>query len=111
MRILILDDREVRHDYFRDLYKDHNLTHVYTSKECIEQLQTNSFDVVSLDHDLGDQEMVESGPNTGYEVALWLKENQDKQPRIIFLHSLNSVGRKNMKFVLPNAVEDPCFEC
>lgn len=110
MKILILDDREIRHEYFKKLYIQHDLTHVYTSKECIDQLNINKFDVVFLDHDLGGTDnFEESGDNTGYEVAKWLRKNEGKQPNQIILHSFNPVGRKNMKSLLPHAVESPCF--
>ena len=109
MKILILDDQETRHVYFKEAFKSHTLSHVYTSNECIDKLSEEEFDCVTLDHDLGRLEMVESGENTGYAVAKWLYENPDKQPNIIRLHSLNPVGRKNMKFLLPNAIEQPCY--
>lgn len=111
MKILILDDREIRHEYFRNKWGKFELTHVYTAKECIEKLENNNYDLITLDHDLGDEEMVESGPNTGYEVAKWLAQHPEKQPGWIYLHSLNSVGRKNMKFLLPEAHEQPCEVC
>jgi len=65
------------------------------------------YDILSIDHDLGGKTYVESGEGTGYEVAEWLYENPDRKPKEIYLHSLNSAGRKNMKNVLPESVEAP----
>ena len=62
-----------------------------------------------MDHDLGGKIYVESGPGTGYEVACWLEdpENKGHVPDHIVLHSLNTVGRKKMNMALPQAVDCP----
>lgn len=103
MKILILDDDEMRHKHFKKELCFHDLTHVYTSKECIQKLSEETFDCVFLDHDLGGQQMVESGENTGYEVCLWLRDNPDKRPKQIIIHTMNPVGRQNMLNVLPES--------
>lgn len=103
MKILILDDQEQRHKHFKKELCFHTLCHVYTSKECIKKLSEETFDCVFLDHDLGGQEMVESGENTGYEVCVWLKNNIEKCPDQIYIHTMNPVGRQNMLSVLPFA--------
>jgi hypothetical protein len=84
-----------------------DVTCIEDSKVCIEYLKNNTYDYLFLDHDLGGQQYVKSGENTGYEVAKFLEENPHLQPKNIILHSFNEVGRKNMKLALPNAFEAP----
>ena len=107
MNILILEDKHIRLKTFKRLFPDSQITHVETSKEAIEKLKNSSWDMLFLDHDLGGQEMVASGENTGWEVADWLSKNPDRKPSNIVLHSCNPGGRANMKAVLPEAYDIP----
>jgi CheY-like chemotaxis protein len=94
-KILILDDDHSRHQQFSKKYATEELKHVYTSYD---------YDYVFLDHDLGGKQMQPSGDGTGYEVAEWLSNNPDRQPKIsVVLHTLNPVGQKNMCTVLKSA--------
>ncbi len=62
----------------------------------IAALQAHKFDVLYLDHDLG-----EDDPNkTGYGVMKFLEENPDRLPGKIVLVTSNPVGRQNMQVVL-----------
>lgn len=104
LRILILDDDELRHAAFSKQLIGNVVVHVATAGEAIANLENNAlYDVIFLDHDLGGSQMVESGPGTGYEVAQWLEAHPDKQPRTIILHTFNPVGAKNMRACLPGA--------
>lgn len=103
MKILILDDDENRHKEFNKRLIGHSVKNVYWAQQTIKALEEEVWDCVFLDHDLGGEIYVRSGPNTGYEVAKWLSENPDKQPKRIIIHSFNSVGAANMKSLLPNA--------
>lgn len=105
--VLILEDNEARVKSFKRKFIGHNLTVTDDASEAIELLKTKSWDYLFLDHDLGGQEMVSSGPGTGYEVAVFLEENPQYKPANIALHSLNPGGRKNMKSALPEATEAP----
>jgi CheY-like chemotaxis protein len=104
MKILILDDDQTRHDGFKKNLIGFDLEHTYTSKECIEKLKNNTYNMVLLDHDLGGQVFVDSGENTGWEVSEWLSKNPDKKPKHIIVHSWNPVGANNMKNVLITAL-------
>ena len=100
-KILILDDDQNRHRQFAVKYQSEDLTHVETATDAIEALKENQYDYVFLDHDLGDEIMVASGPGTGYEVAEWIANNlETKETTQVVLHSLNGPGRKNMMGVL-----------
>lgn len=74
-----------------------NFIHVKTFQECIDHLVNNEVEVLSLDHDLGEEK-------TGYDVAQWISEKAIttdwKPPKLIVLHSMNPVGVKNMMVAL-----------
>lgn len=102
----MLEDDPARQKHFNWWnLQGHKVTIVSTVGEAISELEENKFDVLCLDHDLGQRTYVNSfsKAETGYLVALWLAENTERKPRIIVLHSLNPVGRENMKAVLPEA--------
>lgn len=108
MRILILDDDESRLRQFRQILSGNEVTCVKTAKETIEKLSENeTYDVIFLDHDLGGKVYAPSGEETGYEVAEWISENPNREPKQIIIHSFNNVGARNMKNLLPNAVLAP----
>lgn len=105
--ILILDDDQGRHRAFARALTGNNIVHVETAGDAIRELASRKFDAVFLDHDLGGQIDVPSGPGTGYEVAKWLEEHPDFMPTVVFIHSFNAGGAKNMLAALPNAVWRP----
>jgi len=107
MRILVLDDSSERLKIFRQNLIGHMVDCVKTAREAIDLLSKVEYEIVFLDHDLGDRVMVASGPGTGYEVAEWLSAHPDKQPRMIFIHSFNPAGAQRMKSVLASAVVAP----
>jgi len=68
---------------------------VKTAHEAIEQLAREAFDVVSLDHDLGDDE----GLGTGLDVLRWIEEQvflHGYRAPELRVHSMNPVGREKM---------------
>jgi hypothetical protein len=93
MRILILEDDENRNVYFRRNFAPNEI--VITD------------DSNFLDHDLGGQQMVSSGENTGYEVAQFLEENSIFVPPRVVIHSFNPIGARNMHQALPRATVMP----
>jgi len=106
MKILFLDDNKNRWLHFVDNNNEPgvSLHWAKTAYEAIHWLERNTYDIVSLDHDLGDEIMVASGDGTGYEVAQWIANNlQDNMP-IVVLHTWNPAGAQNMKNILPNAI-------
>ena len=107
MKILILDDMSIRHKAFKQNLIGHVVKCVETVKETIDSLNEETWDYLFLDHDLGGDVMVPSGPGTGYEVAQWLNKNVDKQPANIVIHSFNPDGAKNMASLLPKALICP----
>jgi len=105
-RILILEDNPKRHKLFREKFGLH-IVIVETTTEAIKLLLEKKWDTLFLDHDLGGQEMVPSGPGTGYEVACWLEEHPSYMPKQVIVHSFNPDGRKRMLAALPDAIDAP----
>lgn len=90
--------------YAKKKWTTHDLTLVETSQEAIKALKEKDFDFVSLDHDLGGEVYVESGENTGYEVAQFIAKMKNPPP-IVIVHSWNSVGARKMVQELENVTE------
>ena len=107
MRILVLDNDTSRLKDFCEKLIGHSVTTTMTATQTIQALTDNDFDVVSLDHDLGDQVMVDSGPGTGWEVAKWLSLNPDRRPQIVLIHSFNNKGAAAMQRLLPRSIYAP----
>jgi len=102
-RILILEDNPSRHKAFRQKFIGNTVVIVSEPREAKLLLEDMGWDVLCLDHDLGGQEMMESGSGTGYEVAEWSEKHPARQPKTIIIHSLNPVGSANMNDALPDA--------
>lgn len=75
--------------------------HAKTAWEAIELIDNNKVTVISLDHDLGDQEKCGSG----YNVACHIEQRavEGKEVPVWFLHTSNPVGRENMRRCLQSA--------
>jgi hypothetical protein len=68
---------------------------VYWPQEAIELLKTGKVKEISLDHDLGNDEI-----GTGYDVVKWIEEQvvlYGFTPPKIYIHSANPVGRLRMQ--------------
>lgn len=61
-------------------------------EDCIEAIKNNKVYLISLDHDLGRLK-------TGYDVAMWLVENDIEIPNVN-IHSMNVVGSQNIRKLL-----------
>jgi len=66
----------------------------------IEALAERHWDVLYLDHDLGDFSGPEGRERTGYDVMCWLEANTEHLPSKIVIVSANSVGRQRMTQVI-----------
>ena len=94
-RILILEDSEERIAAFKRALEGHDVIVCRAVATAIGELYNNTFDFVFLDHDLGE------GNRAGSEVAKYLSENPHGEKVVI--HSMNPVGQKTMKRMLPDA--------
>lgn len=106
MRILILDDLQIRHDAYRKLYSNHELAHAYNYNDFVKYLNQGVWDYIHLDHDLG------AGDNPDYYLDGFGKSREytgqdaaklvvqlDYQPKVI-IHSINTVGANQIKQIL-----------
>lgn len=103
MRILILDDIQHRHNVFDKIYDNHDVIHAYYYFDFCDSLQNGKYDLIHLDHDLGD---FVDNPNTyidgwggireynGYHAARKIVE-MEVHARVI-VHSVNPAGAQNI---------------
>lgn len=103
MRILILEDQEIRQKKFVFNLIGNEVFITASVKECIDHLDRLPWDILFLDHDIEGPWLCPSGPGTGYEVACWLEQHPERQPKLIFTHSYNVTGVENICRALPKA--------
>jgi CheY-like chemotaxis protein len=109
VRILFLDDDLHRHRVFDRMHGPQTsdiVLHVWSSKEAIRALETGEpFDLLSLDHDLGNNIDCEVDEDTGYEVALFVRDHltPSRFPRGIIIHSWNPAGARRMRLAIEQA--------
>jgi hypothetical protein len=84
--ILLIDD-------LKDLKADRIAR---TFLEGIQALQEGPWDLLLLDHDLGDP----NPKHTGYDILSWLEQRPEFLPGKIELVTWNAPGREKMKLVL-----------
>jgi len=104
MKILFLDDMQRRHDAFKRAAIGHSVDHVFDAKSAIAALEKNEYDMIYLDHDLA-AEQYEHGRDTskdedGCFVARSLRDMTQHHGKTVIVHSLNPIGRANIKSVL-----------
>lgn len=69
-------------------------------KEGIEALGEQHWDVLYLDHDLGDFCGIGGRELTGYDIACWLEQNPQFLPDRIEIVTNNPAGRRNIELAL-----------
>lgn len=107
MKILILEDSKERMEFFHKRFSEHEIDHVEHAKNAIELLKEKEYDLICLDHDLGDQQMAWDDEDCGMIVAKYLAENP-VEARIV-IHSFNTPRAMAMKYYLPYAEYIPGF--
>jgi len=109
-KIFILEDNDDRIKFFKWYFKnpEYEVFYVKDVDEAKVIFTINQpFDIILLDHDLGDEVYVDSNEvNTGYQFAKFIAE-KDLAKSFIIIHSLNIVGAENMKVVLKTAMQIP----
>lgn len=96
MRVLTLDDMELRQAAFRRWFIGCDLLQVFTSQAAIDALRTKGFfDLVMLDHDLAEEHYLTFGdekysPGTGMDVVDFIiTMPADQRPKQVVIHSQN----------------------
>lgn len=82
MKVYLDDEREV---------PDASWVLVKTTQEAIDLLRTGNVEIISLDHDLGD-----NTNGTGYDVLLYIEEFMEEVPYIL-IHTGNASARIKME--------------
>lgn len=114
MRILILDDDDIRHEAFKwKLAGRHDCVHVHTVDEAVHALANHAvYDIAFLDHDLNDHQYssIKSVSFskiglTGYDVASYIARElaPAQRPKTVVVHSWNTPGGDSMMMVLREA--------
>lgn len=102
MRILIVEDSEVRTDFLLRQCAGHEVTVATTAQGAIEILEGTPFDLLFLDHDLAEP------LGNGMDVARHLRKTGcEATPTII--HSMNIPAAKAMASLLPRSRVYPFF--
>lgn len=83
--VLYVDDIRIPKVWKEDVVK---VTIARTYDETIELLKNYKYDIIDLDHDLGEEK-------TGYDVAKFIVEEQINIPTV-YVHTANPVGRMNI---------------
>lgn len=105
MKVLVLDDIKHRHDVFDRVYYDDQVVHCYRYHDFCDKLENDGpWDIVHLDHDLGDfvddadtyydgwgRKQEYNGQHAAAQVC-----EMDKPPPRIIIHSVNPVGARAM---------------
>lgn len=109
MKILILDDNHTRHELFKANFKDFNLYGAYNVTRAIQLLQKYEYDALFLDYNLyrANNKKVNGKYLTGYDVALWLSNNLNRCPHLVYIHSSDPEGVQKMHKLLPFAKLKP----
>jgi CheY-like chemotaxis protein len=102
MEILILDDMKERHEFFIDLLcnqlgLDAESIHcAYDYDTAVELIKDKEFDVMFLDHDLGESPGYNERVPDGNDFVNTLTGISKPKPKAIFVHSMNFPGATRM---------------
>ena len=106
-KVLFLDDNPDRHNWIDVTYSGCEVIHCYTLDQFVDALETHdSFDVISLDHDLNDFDSksvsFDGQEATGLDACGFLVNERfrAKMPERILIHSVNPCGAQNMRAFL-----------
>ena len=110
MRILIVDDKAARREYFKQKYRGNDLTLVSQCQEAIKKLGAQKYDLVSLDYDIADEEKANITATgrvlNGQDVANFIIDylaGTNQCPTRVIVHSHNVVRAAAMEDSLTQA--------
>ena len=103
MKILILEDDGNRVNNFIELLHNHDLDIIENAYEAVALLEANVYDIILLDHDLGE------GNGSGSIVSSYLRECPDNPNHgaEVLIHSWNTPASTSMLKDLPSAIWVP----
>lgn len=94
LRVFVLEDDGSRMHWFFDVHYK-NADHASNAAAAIELLGKNTYDLIWLDHDLGDATLY----GTGADVARFIADSGNTDAYIV-VHSWNPAGADNMMSIL-----------
>lgn len=100
MKILFLDDNNDRIEFFRKFNPDAHIA--IQANDCMQLLKERTYDLLCLDHDLGERVFVNSNNiNCGMEVVRFLETQWNiSKNTFIIVHSWNFEAAKEMVYRL-----------
>jgi CheY-like chemotaxis protein len=106
LRVFLLDDDTLRHDWFARQLKGDRLDVAAEPARAVELLSANHYDLIFLDHDLLPEHYYAKefdDERSGYAVARWLSERPDRSAVAhIIAHTRNAEGALRMVKLLRN---------
>ncbi len=106
MKVLILEDDAGRIKHFKKRFEEDDELHIVKhASEAIDLLKENEYDLICLDHDLGDQQMEWDKEDCGMLVAEYIHANPVKAKVVI--HSFNTPRAMIMTNIIPGARYTP----
>ena len=106
MKVLVLDDSRFRHKYFQAQLQGHEVVSAWNYTQFCQALQGQGFDLICLDHDLGDfLEADKDGDRylDGRDCVRFMTQvlTSDKpRPRCVLVHSWNPPAAQQMMNML-----------
>jgi CheY-like chemotaxis protein len=100
VRVFLLDDDALRHEWFARQFKRDNLDVASDAARAVEMLAAYNYDLIFLDHDLLPEHYYAEqfdDERSGYAVARWLAERPDRLAAShIIVHTRNADGALRM---------------
>ena len=100
LRVFLLDDDVLRHEWFAKQFAGDELDVAADPKRAVELLSSNQYDLIFLDHDLLPEHYYAEGfddERSGYAVARWLTEQPGRcSTAHIIAHTRNADGALRM---------------
>ena len=100
LRVFLLDDDTLRHDWFTRQFKGERLDVAVDPSRAVELLSANHYDLIFLDHDLLPEHYYAEefdDERSGYAVARWLSESPARlAAATIIVHTRNADGALRM---------------
>ncbi|HST53156.1 MAG TPA: cyclic-phosphate processing receiver domain-containing protein [Pyrinomonadaceae bacterium] len=107
VRVFLLDDDTLRHEWFARQFKGDSVDVAADAARAVEMLSSNYYDVIFLDHDLLPEHYYAEefdDERSGYAVARWLAENPARLAAArVIVHTRNADGALRMVELLRRA--------
>ncbi len=100
MRILFIDDEQIRYDIFSSRFLGDTIVFASTIEAADVYLQNDRFDMISFDYDMFDPKLQTYLNTTGIAKKFIKNCPQENVPKFITLHSINPQGSWHLFHIL-----------